>query len=301
MGRSGRAAAGASRCPRSPSVLVLIVVAVLRHGSRHGRDLGALRDLRARLRVAPISLWLIWRMRDRLRVLEPRPSWLALPLIAAAGFGWLLGDVGAVNAVSQFAIRLDAGARRPGGPGNPRHPRDAVPAGLPVLLGADRRVPAADADGAHGRLHDRRGARVGGARPARRPAGVLGSERPLVGRRGLQRGALPDRLAGRRDAVRLPELRDDVATLRVRRRLDRCADRRKLGPRLHHRHARLPVGQQDRDRRRPHHLRVAVLRPGDADDVLDRFALAAARATALPRAAACGNGGGHRVPTRPAI
>ena len=54
--------------------------------------------------VAPISLWLIWRMRDRLRMIEPRPSWLALPLIAAAGFAWLLGEVGAVNAVSQFAF-----------------------------------------------------------------------------------------------------------------------------------------------------------------------------------------------------
>ncbi|HSQ80066.1 MAG TPA: exosortase A [Casimicrobiaceae bacterium] len=54
--------------------------------------------------VAPISLWLIWRMRDQLRTLAPRPSWLALPLIAAAGFGWLLGEVGAVNALSQFAF-----------------------------------------------------------------------------------------------------------------------------------------------------------------------------------------------------
>ena len=54
--------------------------------------------------VAPISLWLIWRIRDRLRLLEPQPSWLALPLIAAAGFGWLLGNVGAVNALSQFAF-----------------------------------------------------------------------------------------------------------------------------------------------------------------------------------------------------
>ncbi|MHB8493954.1 MAG: exosortase A [Casimicrobiaceae bacterium] len=54
--------------------------------------------------VAPISLWLIWRIRDRLRLLEPRPSWLVLPLIAAAGFGWLLGNLGAVNAVSQFAF-----------------------------------------------------------------------------------------------------------------------------------------------------------------------------------------------------
>src|SRR5487761_2612618 len=54
--------------------------------------------------VAPISLWLIWRIRDRLRLFEPRPSWLVLPLIAAPGIGWLLGNGGAVNAVSQFAF-----------------------------------------------------------------------------------------------------------------------------------------------------------------------------------------------------
>ncbi len=54
--------------------------------------------------VAPISLWLIWRMRERLRAFDPRPSWLALPVLAAAGFAWLLGDVGAVNAVAQFAF-----------------------------------------------------------------------------------------------------------------------------------------------------------------------------------------------------
>jgi exosortase A len=54
--------------------------------------------------VAPISLWLIWRMRARLRLFEPRPSWIALPVIAAAAFAWLLGNVGAVNAVSQIAF-----------------------------------------------------------------------------------------------------------------------------------------------------------------------------------------------------
>ena len=51
--------------------------------------------------VAPISLWLIWRMRATLRTLTPRPSWVAVPALAVAGFAWLLGDVGAVNAVSQ--------------------------------------------------------------------------------------------------------------------------------------------------------------------------------------------------------
>jgi exosortase A len=51
--------------------------------------------------VAPISLWLIWRMRATLRMLAPRPSWVAVPALALAGFAWLVGDVGAVNAVSQ--------------------------------------------------------------------------------------------------------------------------------------------------------------------------------------------------------
>jgi len=51
--------------------------------------------------VAPISLWLIWRMRATLRMLTPRPSWVAVPALALAGFAWLVGDVGAVNAVSQ--------------------------------------------------------------------------------------------------------------------------------------------------------------------------------------------------------
>ena len=51
--------------------------------------------------VAPISLWLIWQKRAALRALTPRPSWIAVPALAVAGFAWLLGDVGAVNAVAQ--------------------------------------------------------------------------------------------------------------------------------------------------------------------------------------------------------
>ena len=54
--------------------------------------------------VAPISLWLVWRMRARLREMEPRPSWPAIVLLAAAGFGWLLGQFGAVNALSQASF-----------------------------------------------------------------------------------------------------------------------------------------------------------------------------------------------------
>jgi exosortase A len=54
--------------------------------------------------VAPISLWLIWEKRKVLARFEPQPSlWLALPLLALA-FAWLLGELAAVNAVTQLAF-----------------------------------------------------------------------------------------------------------------------------------------------------------------------------------------------------
>lgn len=54
--------------------------------------------------VLPISLWLIWRGRDRLIALQPHPSpvWL-LPLLLAA-VAWLVGEMVAVNALAQFAL-----------------------------------------------------------------------------------------------------------------------------------------------------------------------------------------------------
>lgn len=54
--------------------------------------------------VLPISAWLVWRGRDRLAVLQPRPAWpWMLPLLAAAAL-WLLGELVAVNALTQFAL-----------------------------------------------------------------------------------------------------------------------------------------------------------------------------------------------------
>ena len=54
--------------------------------------------------VAPISLWLIWEKRKVLARFQPQPSlWLALPLLALA-FAWLLGELAAVNAVTQLAM-----------------------------------------------------------------------------------------------------------------------------------------------------------------------------------------------------
>jgi exosortase A len=54
--------------------------------------------------VPPITLWLIWRIRSSLAVLAPRYSFLAVLLFAGVGFAWLLGEVAAVNALSQFAL-----------------------------------------------------------------------------------------------------------------------------------------------------------------------------------------------------
>jgi exosortase A len=54
--------------------------------------------------VPPISLWLIWRQRERLKGLTPRPMpWLLLPLAAVAAV-WLLADLMLVNAAAQFAL-----------------------------------------------------------------------------------------------------------------------------------------------------------------------------------------------------
>jgi exosortase A len=54
--------------------------------------------------VPPIVLWLIWRRRDGLAVLLPRPAlWVLLP-VAAVALLWLLGDLVAVNAVTQLAF-----------------------------------------------------------------------------------------------------------------------------------------------------------------------------------------------------
>jgi exosortase A len=54
--------------------------------------------------VVPITLWLIWRRREQLLAVTPRPSPSAIPLIAVCGAIWLLGEFGAVNVVTQLAF-----------------------------------------------------------------------------------------------------------------------------------------------------------------------------------------------------
>ena len=54
--------------------------------------------------VPPIALWLIWRDRKRPAALAPHATlWFAIPL-AGFVFLWLLGDLTAVNALTQFAV-----------------------------------------------------------------------------------------------------------------------------------------------------------------------------------------------------
>ncbi len=54
--------------------------------------------------ILPISLWLIWRRRDVLANMTPTPYWPALLPLAAAGFGWLLAELGDVQVVRQYAF-----------------------------------------------------------------------------------------------------------------------------------------------------------------------------------------------------
>ena len=56
--------------------------------------------------VPPISLWLIWRKRHELALLRPEPTlWLIFPVLATAIL-WLMGELTAVNALTQFTFIL---------------------------------------------------------------------------------------------------------------------------------------------------------------------------------------------------
>lgn len=54
--------------------------------------------------IFPITAWLIWRRRDMLAQIQPRPDWRGLLLLTLAGAGWLLADAGSVNVVAQYAF-----------------------------------------------------------------------------------------------------------------------------------------------------------------------------------------------------
>ena len=54
--------------------------------------------------VPPIALWLVWRQRQLIAVQAPQSMPAVLVLIAAASLVWLLGELAAANAVTQFAF-----------------------------------------------------------------------------------------------------------------------------------------------------------------------------------------------------
>lgn len=54
--------------------------------------------------VPLISLWLIWRKRQELALLRPRPQWWMLLPIAALSLFWAIGQVVVANAVAQLAF-----------------------------------------------------------------------------------------------------------------------------------------------------------------------------------------------------
>ena len=54
--------------------------------------------------VPPIVLWLVWRQRLLIEVEVPRAMPLMLVFVAAAALAWLLGELAAVNALTQLAF-----------------------------------------------------------------------------------------------------------------------------------------------------------------------------------------------------
>ena len=54
--------------------------------------------------VPPIVLWLVWRRRHEVEQLVPKPAFIVLIPMAAVALMWLLGDLTAVNSVTQLAF-----------------------------------------------------------------------------------------------------------------------------------------------------------------------------------------------------
>jgi exosortase A len=54
--------------------------------------------------VPPITLWLVWRQRRVIAVHKPQPLFMVMVAVAFAAFVWLLGDLVAINAVTQLAF-----------------------------------------------------------------------------------------------------------------------------------------------------------------------------------------------------
>ncbi|MET0081768.1 MAG: exosortase A [Sedimenticola sp.] len=54
--------------------------------------------------IAPISCWLVWRIRSRLSSLKPVTNYLGIPLLVALGLVWLLATYIDILAIAQLAV-----------------------------------------------------------------------------------------------------------------------------------------------------------------------------------------------------
>jgi exosortase A len=54
--------------------------------------------------VPPISLWLIWRDRERLMSLRPEATFWFVPALIGIIVCWLLGELTSVNSLTQFSV-----------------------------------------------------------------------------------------------------------------------------------------------------------------------------------------------------
>ncbi len=54
--------------------------------------------------IFPVSAYLVWSRRRELAALVPQPDYRVLPLLAAAGFGWMLANLAGVLIVQQYSL-----------------------------------------------------------------------------------------------------------------------------------------------------------------------------------------------------
>jgi exosortase A len=54
--------------------------------------------------VVPIVLWMVWRKRGSLSHLQPQPNAWGVALLGMAGLAWMLGELVAINALTQLAF-----------------------------------------------------------------------------------------------------------------------------------------------------------------------------------------------------
>lgn len=54
--------------------------------------------------ILPIALWLVWKRRELLGAMQPRPWWPGLTLLAGLGFFWMMAELGDVQVVRQYAL-----------------------------------------------------------------------------------------------------------------------------------------------------------------------------------------------------